>query len=47
MANHLFEKVTTGLVKIVIDQRYKLDNIIEAHNALEQRITTGATVLEI
>ena len=47
MAKHLFEKVTTGQVKIVIDQRYKLDNIIEAHNALEQRITTGATVLEI
>ena len=47
MSKHLFEKVTSGEVEIKIDQRYDLDNIIEAHNALEQRLTTGATVIEI
>ena len=47
MSKHLFEKVTSGEVEIKIDQRYDLDNIIEAHNALEKRLTTGATVIEI
>ena len=47
MAKHLFDKVTSGQVKIVIDQRYKLDNVMDAHNALELRMTTGATVLDI
>jgi len=47
MSKHLFQKVTSGQIKIVIDQRYKLANIIKAHNVLEQRLTTGATVIEI
>ncbi len=47
MARELFEKVTTGEVKIRIDQRFPLDRVSEAHKALESRQTTGATILEI
>ena len=45
MARELFEKVTSGAVKIAIDQRYPLAEVAEAHRALEARKTTGATVL--
>lgn len=45
MARHLFEKVTSGAVKIRIDQRFALEDVGKAHIALEARATTGATVL--
>ena len=45
MARELFEKVLSGAVKIRIDQRFPLDQVAEAHRALEARATTGATVL--
>ena len=45
MASELFDKVTSGAVKIPVDQRYPLDQVAEAHRALEARKTTGATVL--
>ncbi len=45
MAQHLFGKVTSGAVKIRIDQRFPLDRVADAHRALESRATTGATVL--
>lgn len=45
MAAQLFEKVTRGAVKIRIDQRYPLSEVAAAHDALEARQTTGATVL--
>lgn len=45
MARHLFEKVTSGAVKIRVDQRFALDQATEAHRALESRATTGSTVL--
>jgi NADPH2:quinone reductase len=45
MARHLFDKVTSGAVKIRIDQRFALDDVARAHQALEARATTGATVL--
>jgi NADPH2:quinone reductase len=47
MAAHLFEKVSKGEVTIRIDQRFKLDDIAEAHRALEARKTTGSTVIEL
>lgn len=47
MARSLFEKVQSGDVKIRIDQRFALDDVAEAHRALEARQTTGSTVLEI
>ncbi|WP_333828949.1 quinone oxidoreductase family protein [Pararhodobacter sp.] len=45
MARHLFEKVTSGAVKIRIDQSFALDQAADAHRALESRATTGSTVL--
>jgi NADPH2:quinone reductase len=45
MADDLFEVVTSGKVKIRIDQRFALKDVQEAHRALEARKTTGSTVL--
>jgi NADPH2:quinone reductase len=47
MARELFEKVTSGAVKIRIDQRFALEDVAEAHRALEARKTTGQTILTI
>ena len=45
MARHLFDMVESGKVKITIGARRPLDQVAEAHRALEARATTGATVL--
>jgi NADPH2:quinone reductase len=47
MAGELFEKVTTGAVKIRIDQRFALEDVADAHRALEARQTTGQTILTV
>ncbi len=47
MADRLFAKVANGDVTLHIDQRFKLDDIAEAHRALEARETTGSTVIEL
>ena len=43
----LMEKVGSGAVRIRVDQRFPLDQVAEAHRALEARKTTGSTVLTI
>jgi len=45
MADELFDVVASGEVKIRIDQRWGLEDVAEAHRALEARRTTGSTVL--
>ena len=45
MADELFEVVTSGKVKIRIDQRYPLADVARAHRELEARKTTGSSVL--
>jgi len=45
MADELFDVVTSGAVKIRIDQRYALADVAQAHRDLEARKTTGSTVL--
>ncbi|MFM8636947.1 MAG: zinc-binding dehydrogenase, partial [Betaproteobacteria bacterium] len=45
MADDLFAMVTSGQVKIRIDQRYPLEQVGQAHTDLEARKTTGSTVL--
>ena len=45
MADELFAVVTSGAVKIRIDQRYPLAEVAQAHRELEARKTTGSTVL--
>ncbi|TWO72347.1 quinone oxidoreductase [Caenimonas sedimenti] len=47
MADDLFAAVTSGQVKIRIDQRYPLEQVREAHRDLEARKTTGCTILTL
>jgi NADPH2:quinone reductase len=44
-ANDLFEVVTSGKVKINVNQTYSLSDAAQAHRDLEARKTTGSTVL--
>ena len=46
-ADDLFEAVTSGKVKIRIDQTYKLADIAQAHRDLEARKTTGCTIITL
>jgi NADPH2:quinone reductase len=45
IAGDLMKMVSSGKVKIEIDQRYKLSDAVQAHRDLEGRKTTGSTVL--
>jgi len=45
MAKRLFQKILSKDVTICIEQRFELDEIADAHQALEARKTTGSTVL--
>jgi NADPH2:quinone reductase len=47
MADDLFDAVTSGKVKIHIEQRYPLEQVEQAHRDLEARKTTGSTVLTL
>jgi NADPH2:quinone reductase len=47
MADPLFDVVTSGKVKIRIDQRYPLEQVQQAHRDLEARKTTGCTILTL
>jgi hypothetical protein len=47
MADDLFSMVTSGKVKIAIDQTFALDDVAEAHRSLEARKTTGCTILTL
>jgi NADPH2:quinone reductase len=41
----LFEVISSGAVKINVNQRYALKDAAQAHIDLESRKTTGSTVL--
>jgi NADPH2:quinone reductase len=45
-AKALFDIVGSGVVKIEVNQRFALRDAAEAHKALEQRQTTGSTILQ-
>ena len=47
MADDLFAAVTSGKVKIRIDQRYPLADVQQAHRDLEARKTTGCTIITL
>ncbi len=47
MADDLFEAVTSGKVKIHIEQTYPLADIAQAHRDLEARKTTGCTIITL
>ncbi len=44
---HLFDAVTSGDVKISVNQTYALSDVAQAHADLEARKTTGSTVLTV
>jgi NADPH2:quinone reductase len=44
-ANDLFDVVSSGAVKIPINQKYPLKNAQKAHRDLESRATTGSSIL--
>src|SRR5215212_3152405 len=46
-AGELFDIVTSGKVKIEVQQRFALKDAAEAHRALEARQTTGSTILTV
>ena len=41
----LFEMVSNGKIKISINQRFLLEDVAKAHEALTGRATTGCTIL--
>jgi NADPH2:quinone reductase len=47
IADDLFGMVTSGKVKIAIDQTFPLAEVAEAHRCLEARKTTGCTILTL
>jgi len=47
MAQHLFDKVASGGINIRIGQSYPLEEVADAHRALEARKTTGSTILTL
>ncbi len=47
MADDLFAMVISGQVVIRIDQRFALDDVADAHRALEARKTTGCTIITL
>ena len=44
-ADDLFAVISSGVVKIQVNQRFALADARKAHEALHSRATTGATVL--
>ncbi|MES2974020.1 MAG: quinone oxidoreductase [Pseudomonadota bacterium] len=47
MADELFAAVSSGKVKIRIDQQFPLEQVQQAHRDLEARKTTGCTILTL
>jgi NADPH2:quinone reductase len=47
IADDLFDVVSKGQVKIEIGQRYKLEDVQQAHRDLESRKTTGSTIFTL
>ncbi|WGJ15350.1 quinone oxidoreductase [Methylocapsa sp. D3K7] len=45
MAHDLFRVVSSGAVKIPLHRTWPLEDVVDVHRALENRETTGATVL--
>ncbi|PSB91664.1 quinone oxidoreductase family protein [Candidatus Pandoraea novymonadis] len=45
MARDLFDVVIAGRVKIHVNQRYVLSDVAQAHRDIEERKTTGSTIL--
>ena len=44
-ANKLFEKIKLGKVKIEIFKKYRLDEVVQAHEDLESRKIIGSAII--
>jgi len=44
-ANMLFEKISSGNIKVEIYKKYKLDEVEKAHEDLEGRKITGPAII--
>ncbi|WP_374666021.1 quinone oxidoreductase [Acinetobacter sp.] len=47
LADELFDHVSSGRIKIEINQRYELKDAVQAHRDLEARKTTGSSIFVI
>ena len=47
LANALFDHVAAGRIRIEINQRYRLEDAVQAHRDLEGRKTTGSSIFVI
>ncbi len=47
LADEIFEHVSSGRIKIEINQRYELKEAVQAHRDLEARKTTGSSIFVI
>jgi len=47
LARELFDQVASGRIKIEINQRYALEDAVQAHRDLEARKTTGSSIFVI
>jgi len=47
LAGALFDHVASGRIKIEINQRYELDDAVQAHRDLEAGKTTGSSIFVI
>jgi NADPH2:quinone reductase len=47
LANALFDHVSSGRIKIEINQRYELDDAVQAHKDLEAGKTTGSSIFVV
>ena len=47
LANELFDHVASGRIKIEINQRYELKDVVQAHRDLEARKTIGSSIFVI
>jgi NADPH:quinone reductase-like Zn-dependent oxidoreductase len=43
----LFKAVTDGTINVLINQRFSLEDVAKAHEALTGRATTGCTILTV
>ena len=43
----LFKTVTDGTINVSINQRFALEDVAKAHEALTGRATTGCTILNV
>lgn len=46
-AKELFDMVTSGKLRVNVNERFALKDATEAHRAIESRATTGSAILAI